>query len=325
MTAVAAPAVLSRSWDLWTTTAQVVVRGEDPRALDAAEAEVRRVTDEVEAACSRFRPDSELMRRSADLVDGCEVSEALAGLVRIALDAAAATDGDVDPALGSRMISLGYDLARPIAPELPDAGAPGLAPVSSWPLGARGHDRDVAGSGSRWRGVVLDGRRLRIPEGVVLDLGATAKAAAADAAAAAAHRATGAGVLVSLGGDIATAGAGPAGGWQVLVQDVDGDPAQTVTLADGWAIATSSTRRRRWERDGTPMHHILDPRWGVPAAPVWRSVTIAAPTCATANTWSTAAVVRGARAVADLEALRLPARFVDASRRVVTTSPWPSD
>ena len=47
-----------------------------------------------------------------------------------------------------------------------------------------------------------------MPAGTQLDLGATAKAVAADRCARLVHDALGTGVLVSLGGDIATAGAG---------------------------------------------------------------------------------------------------------------------
>ena len=103
----------------------------------------------------------------------------------------------------------------------------------------------------------------------------------------------GVGVLVELGGDVATAGPGPAGGWQVLVQDTDDDPAGQVTLQPGWAVATSSTVRRAWRRGGVRLHHIVDPRTAAPAAPVWRSATVAAPTCTEANTASTAAVILG--------------------------------
>ena len=73
--------------------------------------------------------------------------------------------------------------------------------------------------------VTLNGRIVTVPTGVVLDLGATAKAIAADRCAERVHRATGSGVLINLGGDIATAGPAPDGGWQVLVQDDADDPA----------------------------------------------------------------------------------------------------
>ena len=60
-----------------------------------------------------------------------------------------------------------------------------------------------------WREVHLEGRLLTMPEGVQLDLGATAKAWAADRSAARIAERLGCGVLVSLGGDIAVAGPPP--------------------------------------------------------------------------------------------------------------------
>ncbi len=94
---------------------------------------------------------------------------------------------------------------------------------------------------------------VRVPRGVVLDLGATAKAWAADRAAQAIHAACGCGVLVSLGGDLATAGAAPAGGWRIHVTDDHRAgplaPGQTVAVASG-GLATSSTAVRRWRQDG---------------------------------------------------------------------------
>src|SRR5262249_57207130 len=65
-----------------------------------------------------------------------------------------------------------------------------------------------------WQEVRFDARRRTVclPRGVELDLGATAKALAADLAAEAALDAAGGGVLVSLGGDIAVRGEPPARG-----------------------------------------------------------------------------------------------------------------
>jgi thiamine biosynthesis lipoprotein len=111
--------------------------------------------------------------------------------------------------------------------------------------------------------------------------------------------------------------------WHVLVSDGDGEPSATVALPSGSAIATSSTIRRRWALDGEQMHHILDPRTGRPAAPVWRTVTVAAPTAVLANTLSTAAVVRGESAYGWLAGVGVTARFVRASGEVLTTGSWP--
>ncbi|ROP74136.1 thiamine biosynthesis lipoprotein [Curtobacterium sp. PhB115] len=294
-------------WELWTTTARVVLDHRDRRHLAAAESCVREVTAAVDAACSRFRSDSELTVLADDLVRGTEVSPLLAALVHQAIDAARLTDGDVDPTLGRRMVSLGYDAAFADAPPVPTPEA----------LARSLDDRPA------WQRILLSGTFLRVPEGVVLDLGAVAKAAAADMAATSITARLGIGALVSLGGDVATAGPDPTGGWQVRVQDLDGDPVDHVRIASGWSVATSSTQKRRWEQDGTARHHILDPRWGLPADPVWRSVTVVAPSCVTANTMTTAAVVRGHGALAWLRQSGRAARLVGADGSVVRLGGWP--
>ena len=103
-----------------------------------------------------------------------------------------------------------------------------------------------------------------MPAGTQLDLGATAKAGAADRCARLVHETLGTGVLVSLGGDIATAGEGPEGGWQVTVQDLPDDAPQQISLTDGAAVATSSTAKRIWDQAGHRRHHLVDPRTGLP-------------------------------------------------------------
>jgi thiamine biosynthesis lipoprotein len=161
---------------------------------------------------------------------------------------------------------------------------------------------------------------------VRLDLGATAKALAADRSAAAVHAATGAGVLVSLGGDIATAGRPYGDGWTIHVTDDHRDgpdaPGQTITIADG-GLATSSTTVRRWLHDGHLMHHILDPATGKPVEPVWRTASVAASCCVDANIASTATLVQGRSALDWLGELGLPARLVDARGEVQTVAGWP--
>jgi thiamine biosynthesis lipoprotein len=166
---------------------------------------------------------------------------------------------------------------------------------------------------------------------VHLDLGATAKAWAADRAASRLAGALGCGVLVGLGGDIAVAGPPPPGGWRIRVQDITGrpedppaGPAAVVAIRDG-GLATSSTTARRWRRGGDVLHHILDPRTGLPAAVHWRTVSVAAATCVDANTASTAAIIRGPQALDWLSNLGLPARLVDAAGTVRTVGGWPAE
>jgi thiamine biosynthesis lipoprotein len=182
-----------------------------------------------------------------------------------------------------------------------------------------------------WRSVSVDveNRRLTVPAGVQLDLGATVKGWAADRSAARIADRLGCGVLVSLGGDTAVAGTPPEGGWRIRVQDKTAPPAETpdgpsqvVAISDG-GLATSSTAARRWHHGGDVLHHILDPRTGLPAAPVWRTVSVAAATCADANTAATAAIIRGRQAPAWLASLKLPARLVGTDGTVLTLAGWP--
>ncbi len=181
-----------------------------------------------------------------------------------------------------------------------------------------------------WLTIAVDRERstIRVGRGVRLDLGATAKALAADRAAHAAHQATGAGVLVSLGGDIALAGPGPAGGWRVFVTDdhrsgLDAE-GQTISISSG-GLATSSTTTRRWMHDGQRMHHIIDPATNAPVDSGWRTVSVAAASCVDANIASTAALVRGNSCVAWLAASGLPARVVAQDGRVLRIGDWPAE
>jgi FAD:protein FMN transferase len=271
----------------------------------------------VDEACSRFRPDSELMRlEAADPGAGpAELSPLLAEAVAVALRAAELTGGDVDPTVADAMVALGYDRDFALVP--PSGPAVRLTV------------RAVPG----WRLVHLDRatRRLTLPPGVRLDLGATAKAWAADRSAARLAAALGCGVLVGLGGDIAVAGQAPPGGWRIRVQDVTGrpedpppGPAAVVAITEG-GLATSSTTARRWRRGGDVLHHILDPRTGLPAPVHWRTVSVAAASCADANTASTAAIIKGPRAVDWLVNMGLPARLVDAAGTVHTVCGWPAE
>ncbi|MEV8183786.1 FAD:protein FMN transferase [Specibacter sp. NPDC078692] len=297
------------SWSVWGLEASIAV--ENPALIAEAGRLVRGVVAQVDDACSRFRPDSELMRLQPELAAGVDVSPLLAALVQSALDAARWTDGDVDPTLGRDLVALGYD--RDIARvRLDPAGAVTTVCVPQ---------RRTPG----WRLVDLKGQTLAVPRNLRLDLGATAKAVAADRAVSLVFGELGCGILVSLGGDIATAGPAPEGGWQVLVQDLPTDPWQQVALGAGQAMATSSTQKRRWKHEGQDMHHILDPRWGLPAETVWRSVTVAAPSCLLANAYSTAGIVRGFAAVSWFEQEGIAGRFVDQQGRTVATGSWPSE
>jgi FAD:protein FMN transferase len=180
-----------------------------------------------------------------------------------------------------------------------------------------------------WRAIELwdDPPRVRLPVGISVDLGATAKALAADRAARAAHQAGEVGVLVALGGDIATCGRPPHGGWSVHVTDDHRDgptaPGQTISIQSG-GLATSSITARRWLHGGRAMHHILDPRDAEPVRATWRTASVAAATCLDANIASTAAIVLGEQAQSWLAEQGLPARLVAVDGTVVIQGGWPA-
>ena len=307
------------TWRAIGTSVHLIVTG--LRALAPARQMLTEDLAALDAACSRFRADSEIValdhapQRSGGRAGPVPVSPLLAGALAVALRAARLTDGDVDPTVGGALSAAGYDRDFALVP--PD-GPPVRLTV-----------RRVPG----WRAVELDEAAglVSLPAGTHLDLGATAKAWAADRAAARIAAELGCGVLVNLGGDIAVAGPVPPGGWRVRVQDVTGrpedppaGPAAVIAIRSG-GLATSSTAARRWRRGGDLLHHILDPRSGLPAAPVWRTVSVAAATCADANAASTAAIIRGVAALAWLDGLGLPARLVAESGAVVTLGGWPPE
>ncbi|MGI9124602.1 MAG: FAD:protein FMN transferase [Mycobacterium sp.] len=292
-----------QQWDRWSTSMHLLVT--DCSALDEARTIVDAELDAIELAASRFRPDSEVSRLAAADGERRAISPIFADLIEAALCAARTTDGDVDPTVGSALVALGYD------GDITDAGTTSPR-VSS------------ARVPVDWTGIEFDRHTVRIPAGTQLDLGATAKAVAADRCAHRVYRETGSGVLVNLGGDIATDGPTPDGGWLIVVQDTDDDPASMITLGSGAGLATSSTRRRRWRNGDHLVHHILDPRTGTSAEPVWRSVSVAATTCQAANTVSTAAVIRGHRAPEWVGKLGVPARFVAQDGSETTVGGWPA-
>jgi len=295
-------------WSVWTTTARLVVTEES--ALAEATAVLFEQLAKVDAAANRFLAGSEVSRLARGTGTPAAVSPLLAELIGVALAAAAATGGAVDPTLGGPLLDLGCpDLAaaEPTGPTAgPDRPQPSVRRRTSW--------RDVR----------LDGRMVTLPAGTLLDLGATAKAHAADRCAVAVADRFGCGALVSLGGDLRAAGPPPDGGWQVLVQDGPDEPASQVRLAGAAAVATSSTLHRTWRQGGRVRHHVLDPATCRPAAPVWRTASVAADTCVRANTWSTAALVRGHAAERDLRRAGVAARLVAADGAVVRLGGWPA-
>jgi thiamine biosynthesis lipoprotein len=202
----------------------------------------------VQRRFSRFLPDSELSEFNAQAGREVEVSPELESMLRAALDAWWASGGLVNACVLQAMLAIGY--TRPLR-EGPTAPVPvaTLAPLPPLP--------DV---------LRVCPRRALLHPGAAVDLGGVAKGWMADLLAAG----LGENCLVNLGGDLFARGDGPAGdGWPVALGGV------TVLLRDQGA-ATSSTRRRRWDRAGRTFHHLIDPRTGRPAESDIEEVSVVA-------------------------------------------------
>ncbi|HTU86440.1 MAG TPA: FAD:protein FMN transferase [Solirubrobacteraceae bacterium] len=292
-----------------------VVAVADAAALSPAVDAVKRTVAEFDLACSRFRDDSELSAVNRSSGQPVRVGRVLLDAVGASLRAARLTAGDVDPTVGEAMIALGYDRDFDLLSLDTDAASASVLPVAAIP---------------GWRTVAVDTERstVRVPPRVVLDLGATAKALAADRAAADAFAVAGCGVLVSFSGDIAIAGPAPPAGWRVRVTDdhragVEA-PGQWISLHSG-GLATSSSFVRRWPTSHGVAHHVVDPSTGRSADTLWRTASVTARTCLDANIASIATIVRGAPAPAWLEQLGLPSRLVGVDGTVLHVAGWPSE
>jgi thiamine biosynthesis lipoprotein len=256
-----------------TTVTLLGPAGAGDDALRSAARRVEERFEEMEQRFSRFRRSSELstVNRAAGMP--VEVSEDFAEVMRYALDGAERTGGLFDPTILPALVAAGYD-----------------------------RDFDLIGVGERttagpvrvrqdaWREVRLDGTTLVCPVDVAIDLGGLAKGWTVDRAAQDAAE-----VLpwaaVNAGGDLRILGDPGPGGLPVAVEDPFDRDLEVLRLSlDGGAVATSSTARRAW---GPGLHHVIDPRTGLPAATHILQATVWARTCAEAELWSKWALLTG--------------------------------
>jgi FAD:protein FMN transferase len=289
-----------------TTATVVTIGGTD---ADEAERIVRAEVEAIDLACSRFRPDSELSSLHARAGRTVEVSPLLFEALDVAYGVALRTHGAVDPTVGRAVEALGYDR------DFEDIKSRTLRGSDLCPAPGFAH-------------LHLDRTRgtARIPRGVHLDLGSSAKALLADRAAARVAGELSSGVLVSIGGDIAVAGEPPPEGWAIGIavdsatgpEDVD----QVVAIRQG-GLASSSTQVRAWQMGATRMHHIVDPHTGRPSSSYWHLVSATGATCVDANAASTAAVVWGDRAVGRLRPFGQAVRLLRNDGVVFTLGSWP--
>lgn len=319
-----------------TINAVLVTRDE---VLDEAVGLAQRHLTDLDRAASRFRADSEVSRLAARSVIAADEGRSGAAILgsplfldylAAARHAARISDGLVDFTVGSALVAAGYDADLDVI----RARHGHRADLAGDPRSTASAEPRVPG----WLSVHVDPAtgRVETPAGTVIDLGASAKAHAADTIARLLAQRLPGGFLVNLGGDIATSGDLPDGGWRVGVEAADGTVRQVVALT-GQALTTSSTQLRTWATAHGQAHHIIDPRTGAVAPVVWAHVSCVGATALEANTASTAALVLGEDAPAWLTRHGLSARLERAERpespgsdeaptllNVVTTPGWPA-
>jgi thiamine biosynthesis lipoprotein len=284
----------------------------EPAHLVVGEQILRDELDAIDLACSRFRADSELACLNDEVGGPRRVSALLFDAISVAVEVAELTNGAVDPTVGRALEALGYDRD--------------FEQVISGDLFLEHRAQSAAG----WRSIELDSRTrsVRLPAGVRLDLGSSAKALVSDRAARRIAEHFACGVLVSVGGDVAVAGEAPEGGWAIGISAdsaTSTDSVDQVVSIAGGGLASSSTTVRTWRRGTRQIHHIVDPHTGEPAEPYWSLVSATGRSCVEANAASTAAIVWGRGAPRRLGAMGSPARLVRHDGRVLCVNGWPVD
>jgi FAD:protein FMN transferase len=241
--------------------------GRSAAELEALAREIRAVLDEVDAALSRFRQDSELCALNRDQRPAVPASPLLG---RFALAAAAAwrpSGGLVDATLLGPLRDHGYAGSWEPARRAPLDQALAVAP-------ARRPARGRRDSPSARLGVDDRGRVVR-PPGAQLDSGGVAKGLAGDLAAELLPPDVRA--AIGIGGDLALRGAGVP--WEVAVHGArTGAEVHRLVVRDG-GVATSGIQTRLWASGGGHAHHLLDPSTGRPA---WTGLLAATAVGATA-------------------------------------------
>ncbi len=256
------------------TLVSVTVRADAP--AEAVGARLERALGwfaAVECVCSRFEPESEVMRLTAQIGVPVAVSPMLFALTEFALAVARASDGAFDPTVGAllerRGFNRNYRTGRTIASTIPTTAQ------------------------ATWRDVELDPARrtVTLHAPLILDLGAVAKGFAIDLAARELdgfdHYA------VEAGGDLALKGRNADGEpWQIGIRHprVDGALIARLGVTDAAVCTSGDYERRDPTEDGA--HHVIIPASGASPAAV-ASVTVIAPTAMAADALSTAAFILG--------------------------------
>jgi thiamine biosynthesis lipoprotein len=243
-----------------------------------------------EQLLSRFRPNSELSRLNACQQPAFAAGEDLFAAVEASLWAAQQTAGIYDPTILAYLEEAGYDRTF----EAVDERRP-LGEAAEVYLTAPMQAGEQVLSGTDYRHVGLDPFTHMIvrPAGLRIDLGGMGKGWTVDRTADVLCE-KGA-FLLNAGGDLYAYGTpGTERGWEVhLAHPKQPDLNFASLTVDHQAVATSTTARRRWLKDGGLRHHLIDPRTGCPAISDALSVSVVAGRVFTAEIYAKTALILG--------------------------------
>jgi thiamine biosynthesis lipoprotein len=290
---------------MWGLSGSLATERED-QMVNAVERLWTRL-ESFDAACNRFRVDSELSRLNETPGEVVPVSETLELALSAALRAATVTNGLCDPTVLPSLLALGYD--RDFEDVVARA-TPANPPIR--PLGP-----DAIHLDRENHTVIIDGPGL-------LDLGASAKALVVDLVAD--DVAASGGVVVELGGDVAVRGEGPEGPWAIGVSDtltITGHEPR-ISLRHG-GVATSSRTSRAWRAGDHVVNHIIDPRTGAYAIGTYATASVTASDCVLANAFATAALLWDEEAAYHIAQAGWSARLVRANGTIEFVGGWPED
>lgn len=290
----------------------IVIRASAPHPSPDIEAATRAALslfDTVEDVCTRFRPESPLMRANRHPDRWTFVPPILFTALLEASWAYQRTHGRFDPRILMSLIALGYGASFSPAQSI---AAPPIAVRAVSPLRA-----------GPWR------PRFRYSTGMVrlgrlpVDLGGIGKGLAVrwasrvltSGGAVGAH-------LIEAGGDCFCLGTAPDGQpWRIGVENPRGgdEPIAVLTLQN-LACATSSTRLRQWRVGTRTVHHLLNPATGAPGGSGLAAVTVVHRDAALAEVWSKTLFLEGAARIASLAQRRgICALWVDRAGRMQVT------
>ncbi len=269
--------------------------GFDPAPVQAA---LQAATGEVDAQMSTWNAGSDLMRLNAAPV-GTQVMvpDRLSEVLRLGLEIGLASGGACDIGMGDAVTAWGFG---------PEAAAPERIRSAMTAKRVPAHQ---ALEIDRTTGLV------RKTSPLALDLNGIAKGYGVDrlAETLAAHGIGDA--LVGIDGEMRALGLRPDGeAWTIAVESPDPNRRAThsiLALQDA-AVATSGDYRHWVGVQGRRLSHTMDPARGAPLIASPASVTVVARTCAEADAWATACMVKGSLEGATLaRRSNLSALFID--------------